>query len=240
MRSLYGIPILIANTIVMGTLSILALIVNPSGRLSHVIARYWSRCILFSCGVKLVVDREAEIDWNGSYIVMSNHQSIMDIPILFACLPLHFRIMAKRILFAIPFMGWHLWLSGHIAIDRKSLRESARALMKAAQRVRAGTSILLFPEGTRSRDGTPRPFKLGGFRLAQEHSLPILPVTIDGSWRILPKGSAWLRAAPPVHVTFHPAVKTGGDQDRAKLAESVRETIVGALRKSDDSAPPLN
>ncbi len=229
MRSLYGIPILILNTVVMGTLSLLTLIIDPRGRMSHVIARYWSRCILYTCGVRVERHGLAELDRSTSYIVISNHQSILDIPILVAFLPLHFRIMAKKILFLIPFMGWHLWLSGHIAIDRKSLREGARALLKAAQKVKRGTSILLFPEGTRGLDGRPGPFKLGGFRLAQEHQLPILPVTIDGSWRILPKGSAWLRSAPPVHLTFHPPVCVRGDEVRSDLAAQVRETVVGPL-----------
>lgn len=236
MRSLYGIPLLILNTIVMGTLSLLSLIVNPSGKLSHVIARYWSRCILYTCGVRVELRGAAEMDRTSSYIVMSNHQSVLDIPILFAYLPLHFRIMAKKILFMIPFLGWHLWLSGHVAIDRKSLRESARGLLKAASKVKGGVSILIFPEGTRSRDGRPGVFKLGGFRLAQEHHLRILPVSIDGSWKILPKGSAWLRPSPPVRLTLHAPVEVRDDEDRAELAASVRATVVGVL-SSADAAP---
>ena len=229
MRSLYGIPILIVNTVVMGCLSMLALLLDRSGRLSHTIARYWSRCILYTCGVRVRLHGTVSSDPKAAYIVMSNHQSILDIPILFAYLPLQFRIMAKRSLFMIPFLGWHLWLSGHVPINRRSMRQSAEALLRAAGKVKQGTSIVLFPEGTRSRDGQPRPFKLGGFRLAQEHELQILPVTIDGSLPILPKGSAWLRIAPPVNLTFHAPVTTDRTTDRAELVEKVRSAIVGAL-----------
>ncbi|MEW6367541.1 MAG: lysophospholipid acyltransferase family protein [Acidobacteriota bacterium] len=237
MRSLYAIPILILNTVVMGCLSMLALLIDRSGRLSHLVARYWSRCILYTCGVRVRLHGTVSSDPKAAYIVMSNHQGILDIPLLFAYLPLQFRIMAKRSLFLIPFLGWHLYLSGHIPINRRSMRQSAKALLRAAGKVKRGTSIVLFPEGTRSRDGQPGQFKLGGFRLAQEHELPILPVTIDGSLPILPKGSAWIRSAPPVNLTFHPPVTAGGLADRAELVEKVRSAIVGALPGVKEASP---
>jgi len=229
MRSLYAIPILVLNTVVMGTLSLLALIVNPSGRLSHSVARLWSRCILVTCGVRIRLAGMDRFDPGTSCIVMSNHQSLLDIPIIFAHLPLQFRIMAKKSLFAIPFLGWHLRLTGHISIDRTSRRGAARGLLEAAEKVRAGISLVLFPEGTRSRDGAMGPFKMGGFRLALAHRLPILPVTIDGSLRVLPKGSAWLRRAPPVEVTVHALVPVGPDDDLAGLSERVRAAVASGL-----------
>ncbi len=229
MRSLYAIPILVINTMFMGSLSLLALIISPSGRLSHVIARYWSRCILVTCGVRIRLQGMENIHTGSSYIVMANHQSHLDIPILFAYLPLQFRIMAKKPLFMIPFLGWHLWLSGHIPIDRKSRQGRARGLMLAAEKVKKGVSLVIFPEGTRSYDGQPGLFKFGGFRLALTYNLPILPVTIDGSHRVLPKGSAWLRSAAPVSVTIHPVVPVDPSTDRQILTENVRSTIVKAL-----------
>ena len=135
------------------------------GRLWFVWARWWSRLLLWSSGVLVRVEQLAPLDRRQVYVFLSNHQSLFDIPVLLATLPVPARFLAKRELFNIPLLGWSLKVGGFIPVERggKSAGESFRA---AAQRVQSGGSVLLFPEETRSPDGRLLPFKRGGFLLA--------------------------------------------------------------------------
>lgn len=158
------------------------------GRLWFVWARWWSRLLLWSSGVIVRVEQIAPLDRRQIYVFLSNHQSLFDIPVLLATLPLPARFLAKRELFKIPLLGWSLKVGGFIPVERggKSAGESFRA---AAQRVQSGGSVLLFPEETRSPDGRLLPFKRGGFLLAQKAGLPMVPVGIHGTLGVRPRTS---------------------------------------------------
>jgi 1-acyl-sn-glycerol-3-phosphate acyltransferase len=161
----------------------------PHGsRFFFVLARWWSRLLLLSSGVRVRSEQLVPFSPDQVYVFLSNHQSLFDIPVLLATMPVPARFLAKRELFRIPVFGWALKTGGFIPVERggKSAGESFRA---AAGRVRSGNSVLLFPEETRSTDGNLLPFKRGGFLLAQKAALPMVPVGIRGTLGVRPRHS---------------------------------------------------
>lgn len=161
-----------------------------------------------------------------SYVFLSTHQSWMDIPVMLGYLPAQLRIAAKREVFLIPFLGWHMQRSGQIPINRGSTADSIESLRLAARRLGGGVSAFLFPEGTRTRDGSLQPLKKGGFRLALESGLPVVPVTIVGTRAAMPRGSMVLRAGP-VEMHLDPPLPTAHltDADLPALMQQVREAM---------------
>ena len=189
MNFLRLIIIIISSTV----LSILSILLTPlnlyRGIGTFYVYRTFSKIILFVSGVKLNVKINPNIDKNKEYILVSNHLSYLDIPILMRALPLNIRFIYKKSLSKIPFFGWSLFLGGYIPIDRKNARNALESLKKAARRVKDGISIAIFPEGTRSETGVTADFKKGIFMLAEYANLEIVPVTIINSNNILRKNS---------------------------------------------------
>ena len=161
-----------------------------------------------------------------SYVFLSTHQSWMDIPVMLGYLPAQLRIAAKREVFLIPFLGWHMQRSGQIPINRGSTAESIESLRRAALLLGGGVSAFLFPEGTRTRDGSLQPLKKGGFRLAIESGRAVVPVTIKGTRRAMPRGSMVLRAGP-VEMHLDPPLPTAGlnEADLPALMQQVRDAM---------------
>ena len=176
-----------ANTVVMATLSLLAWPIDRTGDLQHWCARWWCRFVAWSIFVRIHVHGAHNVRPGRAYVYMANHASLIDTPALFAYLPYPFRIMAKRELFWVPFMGWHLWTAGHFPIDRRDARRTARSIRTVIESVRSGWSLAVFPEGTRSRDGRLQAFKPGAFKIAVRAGVPIVPVTIRGAFELLPR-----------------------------------------------------
>ena len=161
---------------------------------AHRIAQIWARSILFGSRMKVTVKGLNRISPTQSYIFMSNHQSNFDIPVLLGYLPVQFRWLAKAELFRIPVFGGSMRRCGYISIDRSNRESAIRSLGLAAEAIRAGVSVMIFPEGTRSRDGAIRPFKKGGFVLAVESGVPIVPLVIHNTFAVMSKDS--FRIAP--------------------------------------------
>jgi 1-acyl-sn-glycerol-3-phosphate acyltransferase len=136
-----------------------------------------------------------------------------------------FRIIHKRSLYLIPILGWALYLGGHIGIDRANAFRARRSLGAAAERIRGGTSVAVFPEGTRSPDARVRPFKRGSFVLAAEAGVPVVPVSLLGVKAVVPQGIRTLRPGT-VHLRVHPAIPQAG-RDAEALAEEVRRIVGG-------------
>ena len=155
------IPAVALYTIVLGTLSLATTLVDRSGDAGHWCARSWARLILWTTGVRVQVHGVEHLDPSRSYVFAANHQSIYDIPILFAALPFQLRIIAKQSLGRIPFLGWHLQRAGHLLVDRQ--RPGASVLKKMSRLVSERHSPIVFPEGTRSADGQVGAFKAGSF-----------------------------------------------------------------------------
>ena len=160
------------------------------------------------------------------YIFMANHQSNFDIPVLLAHLPVQFRWLAKAELFRIPVFGRAMRGCGYISIDRSNRQSAFQSLAQAAATIKNGTSVMIFPEGTRSPDATIRPFKKGPFVLAVDAGVPIVPVVIHGTWSIMPKNR---RIITPCRVTLDilPPVATGGYVRETKddLMETIRTVL---------------
>ena len=158
--------------------------------LIHGVARIWACSIMAVNPVwRLKVEGRENIEPGRNYVLVANHQSLLDILVVLAGLPLHFKFMAKAELFSIPFIGWHMKLAGYIPLDRSSRESGRKAVFAAREWLRKGVSVLFFPEGTRSPDGQLHPFKMGAFKVAQEEKVPILPIVIDGTGEAVPKKS---------------------------------------------------
>jgi 1-acyl-sn-glycerol-3-phosphate acyltransferase len=175
------------HTIVMATISLLLWPFDRTGNLQHWCARWWCRLIAFSIFARIHVHGTENVRADKNYVYMANHSSLIDIPALFAYLPYQFRIMAKKELFYVPFMGWHLWTAGNFPIDRSDPRKTAKSLRGVIEGVRAGKSLAVFPEGTRTPDGQLQEFKQGAFKIAVRAGVPIVPVSIRGTFKLLPK-----------------------------------------------------
>jgi 1-acyl-sn-glycerol-3-phosphate acyltransferase len=221
------IPAVSVYTIVFGTVSLASTIVDPSGRFAHRCARGWAWLILKTSGVKVRVSGVERLDRARSYIFAANHQSIYDIPVVFASLPFDLRIIAKASLGGIPFLGWHLRRAGHLLVDRSN--PGASVVKKMAKLVGAKQSLIVFPEGTRSLDGIVGRFKGGSFAIALDSGVPVVPVSISGSRHVMLKGRVAVFPGE-IELTVHAPVETAGvarDDVRA-FADSVRAIVAAA------------
>jgi len=227
LRSLLLTNLLIYSyTAVCGTLSLFASLFDDTGRWQHACARLWSWLILTTSGIRTRVEGVENLNPTETAIYCANHQSAMDIPILFVNLPVQFRFVAKRSLFRMPFMGWHLTRSGHIPVDRGRPRGAVKSLDAAAEKIRAGSSVILFPEGHRSRNGKMGPFKTGSFYLAIQAGVPVVPITLNGTRAVLKPDTYHVRPGR-TEMIVHPAIPTRGltVRDVDALSEKVRGQI---------------
>jgi 1-acyl-sn-glycerol-3-phosphate acyltransferase len=205
----------------------LATVAAPfSGEAIVWIARRWLGWSFASCGIRVEAEGLEHVAATKAAIYMSNHQSVLDIGAIVLSLPVSWRFVAKKELTYIPFFGWALALSDQIVIDRGNRRRSVESLRRAAERVRGGINVIIFPEGTRSPDGTLQPFKSGGFHLALDAQVPVIPVTVSGSWQLTPKRSLQLRSGT-VRVVYGAPIETAGStaRDREQLKRRVADAI---------------
>jgi 1-acyl-sn-glycerol-3-phosphate acyltransferase len=202
------IPLISVYTIVLGTLSIVSSLFEQSGHFAHWCARIWSHLILMTTGVRVHTTGLDRLERGKTYIFVSNHQSIYDIPIIFASLPFQVRIIAKESLGSFPFLGWHLRRTGHLLVDRR-VPDHGAILARWRELVTRGVSLVVFPEGTRSLDGRVGRFRAGSFLLALEAGLPLVPVSVSGSRHVMRKGR--LMTCPgDVALTIHESIEPPG------------------------------
>jgi len=225
-RTIFVWACIVLDTLVLGSLVIIAYLFDRSGRVGHRIARRWAKVALLASGVKVKVEGLEQIPGKGPYIFMSNHQGGYDIFALHGHLPFDFKWLAKKELFSIPFFGWTLTAAGYISIDRKGTRDTVRAMNEAAQKIRDGMSVVIFPEGSRSPDGLIQPFKKGGFTLAIKSKVPIVPTAIVGSREIMPKGKFTVNPGT-IAIRIGPTIETKelGLHDWKALMGKVAESI---------------
>jgi 1-acyl-sn-glycerol-3-phosphate acyltransferase len=228
---LFADPAIVLSTIFFGTISIVASLFDRSGDALIRAARSWARSLLAIGGVRVEVEGLDQLSPGGSYVLIANHLSYMDTPVVLANIPVQFRFLAKKGLFQIPFLGTHLSQAGHIPVPREDPRASVRTMQLAAETIqRRKVSLLIFPEGGRSHDGVLQPFKEGGAYIAIRAGVPAVPVAIIGTERILPfgsgvvmPGSVTLRILPPID-TSELTLK-----DRGKLTDRLRALIAHEL-----------
>jgi 1-acyl-sn-glycerol-3-phosphate acyltransferase len=223
-------PLIVVATVVLGIINIFASFFEHDGRRQVAIAQYWSRVLLFIAGVKLTIEGLEKIDPKGSYIFVSNHVSYMDTPVVLGHIPLQFRFLAKKSLFSIPFLGYHLKRAGHIPVPRDNPRAAIKAMSDAAKVIQErGVSILIFPEGGRSLTGLKQ-FKEGAAYIAIKAGVPVVPLCLKGTLEVLPMGSLTVRPGhvvlrvgdpvPTAHLTLH---------DRTQLSEDLHQRVTELL-----------
>ena len=205
---------------------------SPGENKIHKIAYIWAKILLKLSSVRVDVEGVENVLTDSPQIFMSNHQSDFDILIVLAHIPGQFRWIAKKELFKIPVFGKAMRNAGYIEIDRQHHENAMKSLKEAAQKIRDGKSVVTFPEGTRSKDGTIKQFKQGMFYLAIQSRVPIVPISIVGAHEIMPKRSLSIKPgrikmiiAPPVDVSSY-SIET-----RAELIDKIRGIIVQNYRR---------
>jgi len=222
------------HTIVMSLYGLLISIFDKSGRLVHVhCAVPWARAILYVCGVKVKIGGLDNIQGGTPNIYMVNHQSMFDIFTLLSCLPDNFKFVLKQELMKLPFLGMAMKRAGYISIDRENPRKAIKSMNEAAEKIKKGASVLIFPEGTRSQDGRLQSFRPGGFHLALKAGSDIVPVAIMDSHRIVPKGSLRIKKGT-ISMHIGPPIPTHqySRKDMNLLMNRVRDALIKQMKES--------
>jgi 1-acyl-sn-glycerol-3-phosphate acyltransferase len=173
-------------TVFCGSLSMLVSLFDKNGYAQHRIARIWARACVAASGSRLTIIGEQNLHKHPAAVYASNHTSYMDTPVIFSALPFQFRILARSVLWPIPFIGWYLNRSGQIPIDTNNPRASLSSLGSGAKALRAGMALFVFPEGGRTANGELRPFLSGAAYLAIRSQLPLVPMALSGVYELLP------------------------------------------------------
>jgi 1-acyl-sn-glycerol-3-phosphate acyltransferase len=217
----------IFSVIMAVTAMICTLLDMKRGHLFHLNNRLWARGVLLLAGLKLSVRGLEKLDFASTYVYVSNHASLLDIPAVIAGIPDQVRLVYKRELQKIPVFGWGLKVGSYIPIDRASLLDAMKSIEEAAGKIRNGASVLLFAEGTRTLDGKLQPFKRGAFNLAVRSGVPVVPLTINGTFSTLPKHSFSVNPGPVELVLGAPIPVNadGGKQEELRVMQLVHETI---------------
>jgi 1-acyl-sn-glycerol-3-phosphate acyltransferase len=220
-------PLIFLYTGIMGSISVATSLVDARGGMQHGCSRIWARLILWTSGIRVRVTGLGNINPDIPNVLCANHQSHMDTPIILAALPFQFRFTPKKQLFRYPFLGWHLRRSGHVAVDRENPHAAIKSLREAADAIRRGTPVLIFPEGGTSRDGNINPFKRGAFMPAAASGAAVVPVTIRGSRAVLVPKTYHVRSGVVEVIIGKPILPQ--EVSTNELANRVREEIVATF-----------
>lgn len=218
--------VIVLLSIILGTVAVLVRVFDSSSNLSHRVSSLWGRWLCAFNGIQVDIEGLEHVRKDQAQIFVANHQGFFDIFALSGFLPVQIRWVAKSSLFKIPFMGWAIWASGYIPVVRGDRKKSYQAFMATIEKLKAGNSIVIFPEGTRSLDGTIGPFKKGGTLLSVRSGAPLVPVTLLGTGSIIRKGSCIIKPgriqiiiSPPI---ASQAVIDGKEED---VLQNLRDTI---------------
>ncbi len=224
-------------TLAMSEAAIASSLVDPSGSTTRNLARFWGMTLCDVCGLEVHTEGGQGVEWEKSLIVMANHQSFLDIPVLYAALPQPFGMLAKQELFRVPVFSSAMRAMRCVPIDRGNRRQSLESLRHAADLVRSGNSIVVFPEGTRSDDGRVHPLKKGPFYLAEMAQVPIVPVGIRGTRDALAKNGLLVRGANVEVSIGEPIVFDHSDKRGQGARDRLREKVHSALVKLSGLEP---
>lgn len=225
------IPSFVFLTVIFGTLAILSSYVM-SAKSASFNGVIWARCTAFLAFMRLNVVGRENIDPSQSYVVVVNHQSAMDIIALYGWLGIDFRWVMKQEIRKIPFLGYACYRIGHVYIDRKNQEAAIKSLETAKGQIHSGTSVLFFPEGTRTDSSALKPFKKGAFKMALDLGLPVLPITLNGADYVMPNKTLSLMPGT-VEMTIHPSISTEGmtDDDIEDLMQKSFIAVNSAIPK---------
>lgn len=238
LRGIWVSVLVLLSTVVLGGIAAAWSMIRPSSNIVMRLGKVWSRINLAAAGIRPTIHGLEYVEGNGPCLYLSNHRSAVDIWLSILVIPEPTRIVAKKQLFRIPVFGWALAASGFIPIDRSNRTRAIQSLRSAAEKVRAGRPLLLYPEGTRSRDGSLQPFKKGAFHLALQAAVPVVPITLRGTYEALPPRTIRFRNVP-VEVVIHPPLDVTPflPSDVNGLSDAVRRIIAGGLEDDPQTAP---
>ena len=215
-------------SIFLGICCLLAVCVDRSGNTSHRISSLWARWLCKLNGIQVEITGLENILKDRAQIFVANHQGFFDIFALSGYLPVQIRWVAKASLFRIPFVGWSMKAAGYISVDRSNTKKAYQSFVATVEKIKQGYSVVIFPEGTRSQDGTIGPFKKGGHLLAVRAKAPMVPLTLIGTGNIIKKKSLIIKPGP-VRIIISPPVFTDTSTSRNKngerILEGIRQTI---------------
>jgi len=223
-------PLFVILTALCGSVSFLVSLVDKKGNAQHSIARFWARACIWNSYSKLKLAGAENLLGSAPAVYACNHTSYMDVPVIFAALPFQFRIIAWKVLWRIPFIGWYLNRSGQLPIDTRNPRASISSMATAAKVLRTGMPLFLFPEGGRTSDGALRPFLSGAAYLAIRAQVPLVPIALSGVYELLPihthhfyPGILTVRVGEPIETTGMTMRQT--DELTARLRESIERLL---------------
>ncbi len=202
--------------------------VRPAHKPFQISAHLWARMLAFFSGVKVTVSGLENIPKDSAVILAANHQGAADILLVLAFLPVRFRFAIKKELFKVPIFGWYLKRAGYFSVDRKVVLSAYRTVETIVEIIKAGESVLIFPEGTRTKTGELGKFKRGSLLAALKSGAPIIPIAISGSFNIMRKGS-WLFNPCPVKFSVAPPIYVKSEADYNDKVEEVRQAIARML-----------
>lgn len=219
-----------AYTVFWGTIGVFLFPFDRGGRSTAWVAQHWIAWLLYSCSIRVEAEGGEFVERAQPCVIMGNHQSVFDIAALVHVLRVPWKFVAKRELLWVPFFGWALALAGQVIVDRRNRERAVQSLARAAQRVRGGLNVIIFPEGTRTQSHELGTFKSGGFYLAIEAGVPIVPVSVSGSRLITSKNSLRVESGR-MRVRFGEPIPTEGltADDRHALKARVREAILAGF-----------
>src|ERR1043165_5156718 len=236
LRTIWVVLVAVVVTIPLATTVILIARGRSNAAVIDPIIRFWARLLLRAAGIDLRTERMETVDRKQRYILVANHYYYFDIPVIIAAVPQPIRFMAKVSLFKVPIFGWAMRRAGFIPIDRKNRRTAVKSFDLAAERIRKGNNIVVFPEGGRSRNRQMRPFQRGGFLLALKSELPILPLAIDGTYDVYRVGAKHITPGTVTIKVGEPIATAGRSvREKEQLAEQSRkqiETMLGVFGTS--------
>ncbi len=218
--------IIILLSIVLGTLAVLARLFDSSNNLSHKVSSLWGRWLCTLNGIEVNIGGMEHLRTDRPQIFIANHQGFFDIFALNGFLPVQIRWVAKSGLFHIPFVGWAMRAAGSIPVARSNRKKAYQAFLATIEKLKAGNSIVIFPEGTRSKDGTIGPFKKGGPLLSVRSGAPLVPVTILGTRNIIRKGSGIIQPGR-IQIIISPPIasQTVMDDKEENVLRNLRDII---------------
>ncbi len=237
--NIFRAPFFFGYTALCGTCSLAVSLFDKSGRLQHRIAQMWARGCVSIAGMRLTVRGKEILRQHPVAVYAANHTSYMDTPVVFATLPFQFRILAKRELWTMPFIGWHLNRSGQIAIDTTDAHSTLSSLGAGVKALRSGMPIFVFPEGSRTPDGTMQPFLSGAAFLAIRAQVPVVPIALSGVYDVLPMHTGHLYPGPVTLSVGEPIPTKGltirqADELTARLRTAIEELSTPVASLADE------
>lgn len=222
------IPMIVVLTIITALVTAVGSLLGGGRWWGYYPAKIWAKLFCWLTFIRVTVKGRENLDVKTSYVFVANHQGAYDIFTIYGFLGHNFRWMMKKSLEKIPFVGYACKCSGQIFVDNSSPAAIRDTMTAAKKRLKGGMSLMVFPEGTRSRDGKMKAFKRGAFQLAAEFGLPIVPLTIDGAYDVMPR-AAKLPKWGHITLTIHPVIKTPDDTNLQPVMTAAREAIQSAL-----------